>query len=130
MANTRILLVDDEELVRRSLEANLMREGFEMSSASSAEDALAILRKWPCDLLLSDYLMEGMTGIELLKKAKELYPQIKVIIFSGQKEKDSAPEIVNFDENGFLCKPIDFEELLERIDIVLKNVKNTPKKGS
>ncbi len=120
MAKARILLVDDEELVRRSLEANLKREGFEMASASSAEEALSRMQQFPCDLLLTDYLMEGMTGIDLLKKAKELYPQVKVIVFSGYEEKDSAEEILRLGANCFLCKPIDFEELLARIDEVLE----------
>ena len=119
MAKTRILLVDDEELVRRSLEANLREEGFELASAASAEEALAILQEQPCDLLLTDYLMEGMTGIELLKKTKELYPQVKIIVFSGYEGKDSSEEILRLGANGFLCKPIDFDELLARIAEVL-----------
>jgi len=119
MAKAKILLVDDEELVRRSLEANLKREGFELDSAASGEEALAILQECPCDLLLTDNLMEGMTGIELLKKAKALYPEVKVIVFSGYEEKDSAEEVLCLGANCFLCKPIDFEELIERIDAVL-----------
>jgi len=120
MIKARILLVDDEELVRRSLAVNLKREGFELSSAASAEEALAILKEEPYDLLLTDYLMEGMTGIELLKLAKELNPQMKVIVFSGYEDKDSSDEIIRLGANGFICKPVDFEELLERIAAVLE----------
>jgi len=119
MPKTRILLVDDEELIRRSLEVNLRREGFEIFSVASAEAALATLQHQPCDLLLTDYFMEGMTGTDLLKEVKKLYPQIKVIIFSGYEKKDSAEEMLRLDADDFICKPIDFEDLLERIAGVL-----------
>jgi DNA-binding NtrC family response regulator len=120
MIKAKILLVDDDELVRRSLELNLKLEGFELSSAASAEEALVLLKEESYDLLLTDYLMEGMTGIELLKLAKELYPPMKVIVLSGYEGEDSAAEIIRLGANDFLRKPVDIEELLARITAVLE----------
>lgn len=121
MSKTRILLVDDEELIRLSLEINLRREGFEIRSVTSGEEALALLPEYPCDLLLTDYFMEGMTGTNLLKEVKKLYPQIRVMIFSGYEKKDTAAEMLHLGADDFICKPLEFEELLKRIAAVFAN---------
>ncbi len=120
MDKQSILLVDDELLIRRALEYNLQREGFDVRSAEDGEQALAILQERSFGLVLTDYLMEGMNGIELMKLARKLYPQIKVIIFSGYEDKGSTDEILGLGADDFLCKPINFNDLLERILSVLK----------
>ena len=119
MDNKSILLADDELLLLKSLESNLKREGYEVTPVENAEQAITCLQKRSFDLLLTDYLMEDMTGVELLVEAKKLQPQIKVIVFSGYEDKDSAEIIKGLGADDFFCKPIDFDELLERISKVL-----------
>lgn len=120
-----ILLVDDELLLRKSLEANLKGEGYDVVSAASGEQAMTYLQGKSFDLLLSDLLMEEITGRELLIEARKLQPRIKVIIFSGYTDKNSADEIIGLGADDFFCKPIDFGELIKRISIVLNRKRAT-----
>jgi CheY-like chemotaxis protein len=119
MSRHRILIVDDEELLRLSLQVNLEGEGFEVGVAESAETALAALRKQPYDLLLTDYLMERVDGIELMQQAKKLLPKIKVIVFSGFEDKGSSEKFRALGVDDFFCKPVDLEDLLKRIATIL-----------
>jgi DNA-binding NtrC family response regulator len=119
MTKQSILIVDDEELLRLSLKFNMEREGFEVDTADSAESGLAILKERSYNLLLIDYLMEQVNGIELMQQARELYPELKVIIISGYGTKKLADEIRRLGANDFICKPIDFNDLLERISNTL-----------
>lgn len=119
MTTKSILLVDDEKLLRLSLQVNLEGEGFEVCTADSAETALTELNNRRYDLLLTDYLMEGANGVELMQQARVLYPEIKVIVFSGFGDEYAADEILKFGADGFFCKPIDFDHLLEQIGKLL-----------
>jgi DNA-binding response OmpR family regulator len=121
MTQQSILLVDDEDLLRLSLKANLRREGFEIDVAVSAEMALAMLHDRSYNLLITDYLLPGIDGIELMQQAKKIYSDIKVIVFSGLHDKESIDEIFRLGANDFFCKPIDFNELLERISQVMSS---------
>ncbi|MBT6612607.1 MAG: response regulator, partial [Deltaproteobacteria bacterium] len=71
MATTRILIVDDELIIRESLGGWLERDGYSVSKAASGEEALDMIRKIYFDILLVDIKMGGMSGIELLKRGKE-----------------------------------------------------------
>lgn len=110
-----ILLVDDEIVLRLSLEFNLQREGFEISCAASGEEALAELAKRQYDLLLTDYFMEDMNGVELMHKARKIQPAIKVMVFSGYSEDGFAAELQDQGADDFFCKPIEYQELLARL---------------
>ncbi len=119
MTKQSVLLVDDEDLLRLSLKANLGREGFEIAVAANAETALLMLHARQYDLLLTDYLMEGIDGIALMKRAKELYSEIKVIVFSGLEDEELTDAILRLGADDFFVKPIVFDELLERVSKVL-----------
>ncbi|MGZ4816088.1 MAG: response regulator [Terriglobales bacterium] len=81
-----ILCVDDEETALFLRKAVLQKFGFKVITASSAKQALETLRQRPVDLLLSDLLMPEITGSELARIAKEMYPQLPVVIVSGVNE--------------------------------------------
>lgn len=106
------MLVDDEELLRFSLEVNLKRKGLEISSAENATTALTILKGQPYDLLLTDYFLEGIDGVELMQQAKELYPKIKVILFSGYLHESMDEEMLRLGADGFMRKPISLDDLV------------------
>jgi CheY-like chemotaxis protein/two-component sensor histidine kinase len=106
----RVLLVDDEELVRMSTAAMLGDLGYEVVEASSGEEALELLRKLQPDLLLTDHLMPGMNGVELAKAAQEHIPSIPVLIISGYAELEGlAPGLPR------LTKPFRNAELAESL---------------
>jgi PAS domain S-box-containing protein len=106
----RVLLVDDEELVRMSTAAMLGDLGYEVVEASSGEEALELLRELQPDLLLTDHLMPGMNGVELAKAAQEHIPSIPVLIISGYAELEGlAPGLPR------LTKPFRNAELAESL---------------
>jgi PAS domain S-box-containing protein len=104
----RVLLVDDEELVRLSTAAMLVDLGYEVVEASSGEEALRMLQETTPDLLLTDHLMPGMSGVELANAARTSIPALPTLIISGYAELEGlAPELPR------LTKPFRNSELAE-----------------
>jgi two-component system response regulator AtoC len=83
MSNTRILVVDDEHLIRWSLEQNLKKQGYDIMTAGTGEDALKMVREEQPDLILLDIQMPGINGLEVLEKVKEIDEDIVVIMPCG-----------------------------------------------
>ena len=88
-----ILVVDDEELQRNIVKTILDDEGYETYTASSGEEALITVNKYNPDVILTDLRMEGMDGIELLRKIKTENPETEVIMITGYATLESAVEI-------------------------------------
>ena len=107
-----LLLVDDEENIVAALRRLLRAEGWQLLSATSAEQALHQLARHEVDVVLSDQRMPGTTGVELLRRAKELYPETIRLVLSGYTELQSITDAIN--EGAiykFLAKPWDDEQL-------------------
>ena len=121
MDEKSILIVDDEALIRLSLKLDFVKEGFRTTAVDGGESALIALKEGPYDILLTDYLLEDIDGIELMKKAKELQPAIKVIVFSGFDAQNSEDGVLDAGADAFVQKPIDFDDLLKRISELLKS---------
>jgi CheY-like chemotaxis protein len=109
------LLVDDEELVRMSTADMLLDLGYEVVEANSAEDALRLISGGlRPDLLVTDHLMPGMSGVELARALRSDRPQLPVLIVSGYAEAESiAPEIPR------LTKPFRNAELAVSLTAIL-----------
>jgi len=106
-----VLCVDDEPNILRSLHWMLRKE-FNVMTAPDGASALEMLRRHDFDVIVSDQRMPGMTGVELLRRAKELYPDTVRIVLSGYTELQSITDAIN--EGAiykFLTKPWDDEEL-------------------
>ncbi|HPZ09360.1 MAG TPA: response regulator [Candidatus Eremiobacteraeota bacterium] len=80
MKRHRILLVDDDLLILKAIALSLKNRGYEVITASNGKDAIDILTERPPDLVITDLVMEGTGGIDVLKKAKEIDNEIMVII--------------------------------------------------
>ncbi len=107
-----LLLVDDEENIVAALRRLLRAEGWQVLSATSAEQALHEMARHEVDVVLSDQRMPGMTGVELLRRTKELYPETIRLVLSGYTELQSITDAIN--EGAiykFLAKPWDDEQL-------------------
>ncbi len=107
-----LLLVDDEDNIVAALRRVLRGEGWLLLSASSAEHALQLLARHEVDVILSDQRMPGMTGVELLRRARQLYPEAIRLVLSGYTELKSITDAIN--EGAiykFLAKPWDDEQL-------------------
>ena len=112
-----ILCVDDERVSLKVRSRVLEKAGHEVIQASSAAEALDILRARPVDLVLTDLLMPGMTGAELAREVKKLKPNLPVVLFSGVNEmppEDSQADLFMSKLEGpvFLCEKV--AEILQR----------------
>jgi len=113
----RILLVEDEEGVRGITASLLSSRGYELTEAEDGEQAMAILEDNPqgFDLIISDVVMPGMDGPTLIREAKELLGNARVIFISGYAERDLADALDEDREISFLPKPFKLTELAARV---------------
>jgi two-component system NtrC family response regulator len=111
MSSGRILIVEDDESLRKVMHVLLEREGYETSSAPTAEGALAILEKASQNLVMTDLHLPGMSGIELLKKLRLDYPETAVIVMTAFGTIQTAVEAMKAGAYDFLTKPIHPYEL-------------------
>lgn len=115
----KILLVDDEEIIRLSLGRDLAEAGYAVTAAVDGEEALARLQAEPFELVITDLLMEGMDGLELLARLKESRPEVGVMILTGYGHLDSAIEALRLGADDYLLKPYRFAELNLRLEVCL-----------
>ena len=108
----RVLIVDDEESIRSSLERLLSYEKYKTFAAADGAAALDIAASERVDVVLLDIKMPGMDGLEVLGKLKELHPHLPVIIISGHGTISTAVDATKLGAFDFLEKPIDMERLL------------------
>ena len=116
----KILVVDDEKHIRDSCIRLLQRKRYDADGAASGAEALEKIGKDKYDLVLLDVRMPGMDGIEVLRKAKEIVPDILVLILTGHGTLDTANEALELGAAGFIRKPIAIEDLAESIDDALE----------
>ncbi|MCU0247550.1 MAG: response regulator, partial [Bryobacter sp.] len=95
-ATPRVVLVDDEDMVITSLNAFLSLEtDWEVHGFTVPQEAVEFLKENPADVIVSDYLMPVMNGIQLLGKAKELQPEAARVLLTGHADKQSAIKAIN-----------------------------------
>lgn len=108
----RILVLDDQEIIRVQLKRILQKGGYAVTEASDARRALEILDQEPMDLLLSDIRMPGMTGLELMKTIAARVPDIAVVMVSGVDSMEMAMECLRHGAYGYVVKPVDTSSIL------------------
>ena len=114
MADT-ILLVDDEEGIRKVLSISLEDCGYRVSTAQNGEEALRIFRQVQPQIVLTDIKMPGMDGIELLQRIKEESPDTEVIMITGYATVEVAREALGKGAFDFIAKPFKPNDLREVI---------------
>lgn len=119
MAEENILIVDDEDIIRVSLQRDLLDEGYVVDIAKDGKTAIGMLDK-KYDLIITDLMMEGIGGIDVLQTAREKYPQQAVFILTGYGDLDSAINALRLGAADYLLKPYHYEELLLRIESCLE----------
>lgn len=100
-----LLLVDDEERILSALRRTLRREGYEILTANSVADALEVLDQRPVDLVLSDFKMPGMTGMELLAEARRRQPRVARLLITGWSQAVSPAELAAAEVTMLISKP-------------------------
>lgn len=113
-----LLIVDDETDILRALRRELYRSDWNVTSASSPKDALALIESESFDVIMSDYRMPQMTGVELLVEALRLQPAATRIVLSGFADVNAILESINNAQIfRFLVKPWKRDFLLEVLDL-------------
>lgn len=119
----RLLIVDDDEAIRRALQRTLRGEGYELTFAASAAEALDLLSLSSFDVVMSDHLMPNMTGIEFLKIVRNRYPDTLRVMLTGHAETQMAIDAINHGEiYRFLTKPWDNTELKVMLFIAFEHL--------
>jgi signal transduction histidine kinase len=112
----RVLIVDDEMGVRESLRA-ILQPDCEVLTATSGEEALALLQRSPIDIMTLDLRMPGLGGIDVLERAKQLDPDLEVLIITGYGSLDTAIQGLRFRAFDYLPKPFDYAHVRRLIQM-------------
>ena len=111
MASARILIVDDEQLVRWSLNERLTAAGYDVFEAGLAADALERIGSADIDLVLLDFKLPDGDGLSVLKKIKEVSPEIQVILMTGYSSIETAVEAMKLGAYHYVNKPFNLDEV-------------------
>jgi two-component system response regulator PilR (NtrC family) len=107
----RVLVVDDERSMRELLAIVLRREGYHVVAAESGRGAIAVLEREPVDLLISDIKMPDVSGVEVLKAAKQVDRELPAIMITAFASTETAVEAMRLGACDYLSKPFDVDEL-------------------
>jgi DNA-binding NtrC family response regulator len=119
--STTVLIVDDEENIRRVLASGLAKDGFHTLTASGGHQALKLLEEVRCDVLLSDVVMPDMNGLELLRRAREQHPDLIVVMMTAYGTIPAAVEAMRLGAVDFLTKPLEMDALRKVIRNALRD---------
>ncbi len=125
MAKGRILIVDDEASIVRSLEGILADEGFDVAQARDGEAALALLQAQPCDLVLLDLWMPGIDGIQTLQRLKAMQTNVCIIVMSGHGNIETAVKATRLGAFDYLEKPLSLENVLSSVNAAFDHLWKT-----
>jgi two-component system response regulator HydG len=117
-----LLIVDDEEATRELCATVAAQAGLRATAVPSAELALEVLEQSAVDILLIDLKLPGMSGLELLKRVSELYPQVSILVLTQYGTIDSAIEATRIGARDYVTKPFRIEELRTRLDRAIQAV--------
>jgi two-component system NtrC family response regulator len=118
MKDYNILIIDDEQSQRDILYGYLKKKGFTVFAAQSGNDGIKIISENPVDIILSDYKMTGMTGMEMLEKVRKINPEISFVMITAYGTVENAVKAMKLGAYNYIAKPVDLDELdllLERI---------------
>lgn len=120
MDNPRVLIIDDEDIVRVSCSRSLSTKGYKVKSANSGVEGLKILARERFDLVLTDLMMPDIDGIEVLQKIKQEWPDTEIIIITGYGTVGSAVQAMKYGAFDYLEKPFNPDNLLLTVEKALE----------
>jgi len=119
----KILILEDEKLLRMTMRKRLEDEGYRVLEAETGKAALELIREDEPDLLLLDYKLPDMTGIEVLRQVRELHLDTSAILLTAFSSIGSAVEAMKLGAHDYLDKPVDYDELLATIGKALETTR-------
>jgi DNA-binding NtrC family response regulator len=120
MNSHKIMVIDDEKIVGDMAKLSLEQEGYVVETFLNAEPALKRLQEQKFDVVVTDYKMKGIDGMEVLKTVKDLYPATQVIMITAFANLDAAIEALRRDVHDFFPKPVKIKELKASIKRALE----------
>lgn len=116
--NEHILIVDDEEMIRDLLSSALAQEGYLCYLAANVDEAFNILSEHRVDLVISDIMMPGRSGVELLKDLKQVDAEIAVLMITGLSDMTTAMECIHLGADDYITKPFG----ISRVILTVRNL--------
>lgn len=123
MPRPKVLVVDDEKLVRWSLQQKLMHEGYDVETAPTGEEGLNLVRDDSFDLVLLDIRLPGIDGVQVLREIKALERDVAVIMLTAEVGISRAVECVRLGAHNYICKPFDFDEVRVALEKAREDLK-------
>ena len=119
----RILILEDEKLLRMTMRKRLEDEGYRVFEAATGQTALELIRDDEPDLLLLDYKLPDMTGIDVLRQVREMHLDTSAILLTAFSSIGTAVEAMKLGAHDYLDKPVDYDELLATIAKALETTR-------
>lgn len=123
----KILIADDEKLVRKGIISKLQSRGFIFSwvgEAADGEEAMEAIKNKQPDIVITDIKMPYIDGITLIKNTKSIFPEIRFVIISGYAEFEYAEKALNMGVAGYILKPVSEESLADAVNKVINNLES------
>jgi DNA-binding NtrC family response regulator len=111
----KVLLVDDEEDFLEVMAERMRARGFDVTTSSTASEALEMIEKVSYDAVILDFMMPGMDGFQTLEEIKERRPESQIILLTGYATLEKGVEAMKLGATDFIEKPADLEKLTEKI---------------
>ncbi len=117
----KLLVVDDDRDTVETIKARLLKEGYEVETASDGEEALVKLKEYNADIVILDLVMPKLNGYEVLKQIREKYKDKwrPVIIVSADSELESFKKCHDLEADHYITKPFTFDDLLRAIKVMI-----------
>ncbi len=128
--NIIVMVIDDDKESRESLESALQLNGFQVRSFHSPRQALKEYNSQTIDVVITDYHLPGMTGMDILKTIHRKKSDTPVIIISGEQEKDIASRSLQFGASAFFPKPLNIKAIITILKKLTKKKMSQPPKFS
>src|SRR5262245_44930024 len=109
--SSSILVVDDERAIQDSLAWCLRNDGHEVRTARDGEEAMAIMADEHFDVVISDIIMPGLSGLDLLRKARALHPRTLFVLITAYATVETAVEALREGASDYVLKPFKFDDL-------------------
>ncbi|HYT56874.1 MAG TPA: response regulator, partial [Verrucomicrobiae bacterium] len=118
--NGAILIAEDHDVARKSIQQYLQREGYRVEEAADGDKAIEAINNSDFDLVITDLKMPTASGLDVLKHVREVSPNTLVMVTTAFGSVDSAIEALRLGAQDYIIKPIIFEELLNKIRRVME----------
>src|ERR1017187_9855445 len=120
----RILVIDDEPQITRVLRASLSAQGFDVRTANEPEEGLQVFKDWPPDLVITDLMMPGLSGVEVCR-AIRAHSVVPILVLSVRDHERSKVEALDAGADDYVTKPFNTQELLARVRAHLRSEEPT-----